>query len=237
MAARTASLYDGMLARVLLVPLKVGFALVLLLAGLLLTAWTVDWVCVEYVWPGRIEGLRELLAVELAARTDLATRQGGAAASVSAPADWLYALVFEWTGLHEMARHFAGEGGLSVPDSIVRSAWIGRHEMVETAMLGTQLLGLRAGILVRILPLVGVLYAVGASEGMLQRAIRRARIARESASLYHRAKIGQVVVLALGGVGVLVWPQPVAWSSCAAFSGVVVTLLAVGQLHYFKKHV
>lgn len=237
MASRTTSLYDGMLARVLLGPLKIGFALVLLPAGLLLTAWTVDWVCIEYVWPGRIEGLRELLSEEMEAGTNLATRQGGSAASVSAPADWLHALVFETTGLQEMGGRFAGAGALSIPDSVVRSAWIARHEMVETAMLSTQLLGLRTGILVDILPLVALLYAVGAAEGMRKRAIRRVRMARESASLYHRAKIGQVVVLALGGVGVLAWPKPVAWSSCADIAGVVVTLLAVGQLQYLKKHV
>ena len=55
-------------------------------------------------------------------------------------------------------------------------------------MICTQLLGLRAGILVRFLPLLALLYAVGAAEGLSQRAIRRAQAARESASLYHRAK-------------------------------------------------
>lgn len=237
MAARTASLFDGMLARVLLNPLKVGFALVLLVAGLLPIAWTVDWVCVEYVWPGRVEGLRELLAAEMAAGIELSTRQGGSAARVLAPADWLYSLVFERTGLHEMARRFAEAGRLSVSDSVVRSAWIARHEMIETAMLGTQLLGLRTGILIQTLPLVALLCVVGAAEGMRQRANRRARIARESASIYHRAKIGQVLVLVLGGVGGLVWPTPVAWASCAAISGVIVTLLAVGQLKYYKMHI
>lgn len=237
MASRTASLYDGMLARVLLAPMKVGFALVLVVAGLLLIAWTVDWLCVEYAWPGRVEGLRELLAAEMAAGTDLATRQGRSAASVSVPADWIYALVFEWTGLHEMARRFAGAGGLSIADSVVRSAWIAQREMIETAMLGTQLLALRASNLLWTLPLVALLYAVGAAEGIRQRANRRAQFARESASLYHRAKIGHLVVLLLGGAGVLVYPTQVAWPTCAVPAGVVVSLLAVGQLEYYKKHV
>ena len=53
MASRNTSFHDGALARVLLAPFKLGFALTLGLAGLLLVAWTVDWVFVAHVWPGR----------------------------------------------------------------------------------------------------------------------------------------------------------------------------------------
>jgi hypothetical protein len=104
-------------------------------------------------------------------------------------------------------------------------------------MIGTQLLGLRAGILVRFLPLLVLLYGVGVAEGLSQRSIRRAQAARESASLYHRAKYLQVVVLALGGAVVLVWPAPVSWGLCAGVGAVVVGLLAAGQWAYYKKHV
>jgi Domain of unknown function (DUF4400) len=120
---------------------------------------------------------------------------------------------------------------------MVRSTWIAGHEAIEVAMLGTQLLGLRAGILARFLRLLVLLYAVGAAEGLSQRAIRRAQAARESASLYHRAKYGQVVVLALGGAVVLVWPVPVAWGLCAGFGAVLVAVLAAGQWAFYKKHV
>jgi hypothetical protein len=237
MSSRNTSFHDGALVRVLLAPFKLGFALTLVLAGLLLVAWTVDWVFVAHVWPGRIEGLRDLLADEIAAGTALAGRQGAPAAAVTAPANWLYALIFEATGLHEMGQRFAQGGSLSIPDTVVRSTWIARHEAVEVAMLGTQLLGLRAGILARFLPLLALLYAVGAVDGLNQRAIRRAQAARESASLYHRAKYGQVVVLALGGAVVLVWPATVAWGLCGVVGAVVVGVLAAGQWAYYKKHV
>jgi hypothetical protein len=105
------------------------------------------------------------------------------------------------------------------------------------AMIGTQLLGLRAGILVRFLPLLALLYAVGVAEGLSQRAIRRAQAARESASLYHRAKYVQVVVLALGGSALLVWPAPVAGGLCAGVGAALVGVLAAGQWAYYKKHV
>jgi hypothetical protein len=170
MGSRNTSFHDGALARVLLAPFKLGFALTLGLAGLLLVAWTVDWLFVAHVWPGRVDGLRALLTEEL-------------------------------------------------------------------AMIGTQLLGVRAGILVRFLPLLALLYGVGAAEGLSQRAIRRAQAARESASLYHRAKYGQVVVLALGGSVLLVWPAPVAWGLCAGVGAVLVGALAAGQWAYYKKHV
>jgi len=237
MGSRNTSYRDGALARVLLAPFKLSSALTLGLAGLLLVAWTVDWVFVAYVWPGRIEGLRDLLANEIAAGTALATRQGASVAAVTDPANGLYALVFEATGLHEMGQRFAQVGSLSIPDTFVRSTWIARHELIEVAMLGTQLLGLRAGILARFLPLLALLYAVGAAEGFSQRAIRRAQAARESASLYHRAKYGQVVVLALGGAMMFVLPAPVAWGLCAAVGAVLVGMLAVGQWTYYKKHI
>lgn len=236
MGSRNASFHDGALARVLLAPFKLGFALTLGFAGLLLVAWTVDWVFVAQVWPGRVDGLRDLLARELAAGTALAGRQGASVAAVTAPANGLYALVFEATGLHEMGQRFAQGGSLSIPDTAVRSTWIARQEVIEVAMLGTQLLGLRAGILARFLPLLALLYAVGAAEGLSQRAIRRAQAARESASLYHRAKYGQVVVLALGGAAMLVWPAPVDWVLYAVVGAVVVGLLSAGQWAYYKKH-
>ena len=64
-----------------------------------------------------------------------------------------------------------------------------------------------------------------------------AQTARESASLYHRAKYGQVVVLALGGSALLVWPAPVAWGLCTGVGAVLVGVLAAGQGAYYKKHV
>jgi hypothetical protein len=237
MGSRNTSFHDGPLARVLLAPFKLGFALTLGLAGLLLVAWTVDWVFVAHVWPGRVEGLRDLLAREIAASTALAGRQGASVAAVTAPANGLYALVFEVTGLHEMGQRFGQGGSLSIPDTVVRSTWIARHEAIEVAMLGTQLLGLRAGILARFLPLLALLYLVGAAEGLSRRAIRRAQAARESASLYHRAKYGQVVVLALGGSALLIWPAPVAWGLCVFVGAVVIGVLAAGQWAYYKKHV
>jgi hypothetical protein len=156
MGSRNTGFHDGALARVLLAPFKLGFALTLGLSGLLLVAWTVDWVFVTHIWPGRVEGLRTVLAEELAAGTAMAARQGGSASAATAPANALYALVFEATGLHDMGQRFAEGSSLSIPDTVVRSTWVARQEAIEVAMIGTQLLGLRAGVLIRFLPLLAL---------------------------------------------------------------------------------
>lgn len=236
MASRSPSIYDGMLFRVLLFPFKLGLVLVLVFTGLLMVAWTVDWVCVAYVWPRRIDGLRQLLAAEMAAGMELAVRQGAPATSVLESANWLYGLVLETSGLHEMGQRFAESRGLSVPDTVVHEAWIARRETIELAMLSTRLLGLRAGILLRLMPLLVLFHGVGAAEGLSQRTTRRQEVARESASLYHRAKLGIFVMLALGAAAVLVWPYPVAWSLCASLGGLGLAVLSAENWKYNKRH-
>lgn len=232
-----ASFEDSAVVRVLLKPFKLAFAATLGLAGLLLVAWTVDWLHVEHVWPGRVEGLRALLTEELAAGAELAARQGTSAWPVSSSANGLYALVFKATGLHDMGQRFADGSSLSIPDTVLRRTWVARQEEIEVAMLGTQLVGLRAGILVRFLPLMAFLYAVGLTDGLSQRAVRRSQAARESAGLYHRAKYAQVVIVVSGVVGALVWPAPVVWGHCAAVFCVLIAMLAAGQWAFYKKHV
>ena len=232
-----ASFEDSAVVRVLLKPFKLAFAATLGVVGLLLMAWTLQWLHVEHVWPGRVEGLRALLTEELAAGAELAARQGTAAWPVSGSANGLYALVFKVTGLHDMGQRFADGSPLSIPDTVLRRTWVARQVEVEVAMLSTQLVGLRAGILIRFLPLLILLYAIGATDGVSQRAIRQAQAGRESASLYHRAKYAQIVVLATGVVGVLVWPAPVSWGLYFLSTAVAVGVLAAGQWAFYKKHV
>ena len=232
-----ASFEDSAVARVLLKPFKLAFAATLGVAGLLLVTWTVQWLHVEHVWSGRVEGLRTLLTKELAAGAELAARQCTSTWPVSSSANGLYALVFKATGLHDMGKRFADGSPLSIPDTVLRRTWVAGQEEIEVAMVGTQLVGLRAGNLVRFLPLFILLYAVGAAEGLSQRAIRQAQAGRESASLYHRAKYAQVVVAATGVVAALVWPAPVSWELCSLSTAVAVGVLAAGQWAFYKKHV
>jgi len=204
------------MAAVLLGPLKLAFSLGLGLVLILLVGWTIDWVYVSRVWPDNVDRLRSLLATDLGHGIALAARQSRAAGEITGPANLLYAVVFEATGIHDMGLRFAEPSALSIPDTVVRRAYLAHREAIETAMLGTQLLGVRFAIFMRFLPLLLVLYMVGTADGLTERAIRRSCGGRESASLYHRAKYLQMSVLWLGGVALLVWAGPVAWEQCQA---------------------
>jgi len=124
-------------------------------------------------------------------------------------------VVFDATGIHDKGLHFADGAALSIPDTVVHRSYLANREAIGTAMVGTQLLGVRFAALIRFLPLLLLLYSVGTVDGLTERAIRRSCGGRESASLYHRAKYLQMAVLGLGAVVLLVWPGPVAWALCA----------------------
>ena len=135
-----------------------------------------------------------------------------------------------------MGLRFANEAALSIPDTVVRRSYLSNREAIEVAMVGTQLLGVRAAILARFAPLLLLVYVVGASDGFTRRAIRWACGGRESASLYHRAKYLQLTVLGLGGVALLIWPGQVLWEVCVPLGVALTGGLASVQWVYYKKH-
>jgi len=235
-ASKNTSFHDGALAGVLLSPLKLAFSVGLGLVAILLVAWSIDWVCVSRVWPDGVDRLHSLLAADLGHGIALAARQGRGAGEITGPANLLYGLVFEVTGIHDMGLRFAEPSALSIPDTVVRRSYLANREAIETAMVGTQLLGVRFAAFMRFLPLLLLLYAVGAADGLTERAIRRSCGGRESASLYHRAKYLQMVALGLGGVALLVWPGPVAWELCAGLIVILTAWLARQQWAFYKKH-
>ncbi len=177
-----------------------------------------------------------MLAQELHVGTSFALQQGIRQPWITAPANALYGLLFESTGIHEMGVRFAQDTALSIPDTVARGTYLARYQMVEVAMLGTQLLGVRLAVLALFAPLLLAFYAVGVAEGLSQRAIRRTRGERESASLYHRAKYMQVAILGLGISLMLVWPTPLDWGMCAGLGTAGVAILAAMQWAYYKKH-
>ncbi len=143
--------------------------------------------------------------------------------------------MFEATGIHDMGLRFADASALSIPDTVVRRSYLAHREAIEAAMVGTQLLGVRFATFLSFVPLL-LVYAVGALDGLTERAIRRSCGGRESASLYHRAQYLQMVALGLGGVALLVWPGPVAWELCAGLIVILAGGLARVQWAFYKKH-
>ncbi len=237
MASSNSEVLNGVIARILLAPLRLALGLGLGLAGVLLLAWIVGLVWVANVWPDRVAGMQSLLVKELATGSAIVIRQGGDPATLTVAANSLYWLLFESTDIIAMARGFNVREPASIPDTVVREAWVARHEAIETIMLGTQLLGLRASILTRFFPLLVLSQVVGMAEGLSHRAVRRSRAARESANLYHRAKYGQAALYLLGGVGLLLWPAPLPWTQCAGCLAALAAAMAAGQWSFYKKHI
>jgi len=235
-ASRNASFHEGGFAGALLTPLKLVFALTMAFIGILVVAWIVDWIFVFKIWPEGIDRLRSILATDLARARELAAWQGGAPGVVTGTANFLYALVFRVTGIHDMGMRFAEGAALSIPDTIVRNTYLANIEAIEVAMIGTQLLGVRLATLVLIAPLLFLIYLVAGVDGLTQRAIRRATGGRESASIYHRAKHLQVVLMATGLLICLFWPASVdvRWIGLSLAS--ILAILTRLQWGYYKKH-
>jgi integrating conjugative element membrane protein (TIGR03747 family) len=236
LASRNASFHEGVVAGALLAPLKIGFVLLLGLVGIVVVAWIVDWGFVFKVWPEGVGRLKGILAADLARGIELAEWQNGVSKAVTGTANFLYGLVFGVTGIHDMGLRFAAGVALSIPDTIVRNSYLANIEAIEVAMIGTQLLGVRLVTLGMMAPLVVLVYLVAAADGLTQRAIRRACGGRESASLYHRAKHLQVMLLAMGGVLVLIQPVSIDPRLVGVPVAFLVGILARLQWACYKKH-
>ena len=236
MASKNATFHEGVASGALLAPLKFAFSLSLALIGILLVAWTVDWILVFNVWPDGVERLSSILAADMGRGIDLAARQGALPDAVTATANFLHGVIFRATGIHDMGLRFADEAALSIPDTIVRNSYIANRDAIEVAMIGTQLLGVRLAILSLLMPLFVLIYVIAAADGLTQRAIRRVCGGRESASLYHRAKHLQVAAAAMAILVLLIWPSPVDWLLVAMPFAITVGVFARMQWSYYKKH-
>ena len=236
MPSRNASFHEGVFPGALLAPLKLGFVLLLGLVGILVVAWIVDWTFVFKVWPEGVGRLKGILAADLARGIELAEWQGGMPKAVTGAANFVYGLVFGVTGIHDMGLRFAQGAALSIPDTIVRNSYLANMEAIEVAMIGTQLLGVRLATLAMMAPLLILVYLVAAADGLTQRAIRRASGGRESASLYHRAKHWQIMLLVMGGVLVLIQPVSIDPRPVGMLVALVTGLLARLQWACYKKH-
>lgn len=235
MASRNASFREDVFVAALMRPLRLAIWSGGIFVGLLVAAWVVDALFVFHVWPDGIGHLRQVLVQDVEDLGVLAARQGWPDGFASRMANAVYRMVFEWTGTHGMGVRFAEGTALSVPDTVAQGFYIRHANAIEVVMVGTQLFGVRVVSVVIAIPLLLLMYAVGAIHGVLDRCIRTAGGGRESASLYHRAKHGQVVLLAMAMLTTFVAP----WVTDVRIGLVVLcTMTAVGawlQWRFYKK--
>jgi integrating conjugative element membrane protein (TIGR03747 family) len=234
-ASRNASFREDVFVAALLRPLRLMLWAGGIAVGLLIGACLVDAYFVFHVWAEGIEHLRQLLVHDVERLSVLAARQGWPEGFVTRSANVLYRLVFEASGMHEMGVRFSQGQGLSILDSVVRGFYLRHAEGIEVAMVAVQLFGARLALLAMASPLLLLMYAVGAVQGIVYRRIRTACGGRESASLYHRAKHGLVVTLAVATLLVLMLPVTVdPRTGLVVFAGLV-ALGATVQWRFYKK--
>jgi hypothetical protein len=236
MTSRNASFRDALIPRLFFAPLRWLFCAVLLFLGLLLAAWIIDCVLVFWVWPEGIARLESILAQDYRLAMEWAALQHGRPEFVPRVANLVYGGIFERTGLHGIGVEFAGGCALSIPDSILRRAYVSRYETIKVAMIGTRLLGVRVAFSLMFMPRVLLLYALGLADDLVQRAIRRSSGGRESSSLYHRATYASYACIVAFVLVVVLAPHLPGLHILMPLSALVLMVAARLQWIYYKKH-
>ena len=220
----------------MLAPLKWFCISVMILLGLVLTAWIIDWIFVFKVWPDGVAQLQRILEQDIARTYEIECWCGDLPKLAHGVANTFYDLLFRLSGIHEMGLRFAEGAALSVPDTIVRNAYVANFEGIQVAMLGTQIIGVRLATLVVVLPLIALVYAVALADGLVQRAIRRVSGGRESSNIYHRAKYLQFVLVVTSMAIFLLWPSSIdLLVNCSILLSISAVLVRLQWL-YYKKH-
>lgn len=101
---------------------------------------------------------------------------------------------------------------------------------------GTYIFAVRTAMYLAALSLLGALIALAAVEGLVVRAQRKATAGRESASLYHRAKLGFSFVGILGYIACVLVPSMADPVVVLVPVAMVMALLLRLQAAYYKKY-
>jgi integrating conjugative element membrane protein (TIGR03747 family) len=234
--SRNASFHDQGIAGVLLAPLKWSCISVMILLGLIVAAWIIDWIFVFRVWPEGLARLQRILDQDIARTYEIECWYGDLPSLARGAANIFYDLLFQRSGIHDMGVRFAEGAALSVPDTIVRNAYVANFEAIRVAMLGTQLIGVRLATLIVLLPLIALVYAVAMADGLVQRAIRRVSGGRESSNIYHRAKYLQFVLVVTSMAIFLLWPSSIDLPAMSSLVLAIAAALVRVQWSYYKKH-
>jgi integrating conjugative element membrane protein (TIGR03747 family) len=138
----------------------------------------------------------------------------------------------------------AGDGGAASPTSsefdagaqFVADQLAAGSEALGLLATGTQIFAVRTALYLASLPLLTLLAGVAVADGFVARARRKACAGRESASLYHRAKLAVSFVAILGYVACVGVPSMVEPSRLLLPIVLLVTLAVRLQADYYKKY-
>ena len=167
MASGNASFHEGVVVSAFKAPLTWIMTVTLVALALLMLVWVVNWIFVFRVWPDGVAQLQRILTADFERTVDLARLQGVPLQLVSGTSDIMYGLVFRTTGVHDMALRFSDADALSIPDTIVRRAYLANYEAIRVAILSTQLVGVRLAMLLLAVPALALVYLVAAADGSI----------------------------------------------------------------------
>jgi integrating conjugative element membrane protein (TIGR03747 family) len=234
--SRNATFYESGVSGALLAPLRWVFYVLMMLLALIFAAWVVDWVFVFRVWPNDLARLQAILSEDLARTARLGNEYYDVTQFAMRTANVLYEGIFGITGIHDMGSRFADASALSIPDTIMRNTYVSNYQAIQVAMIGTQLFGVRLAVLLAVSPLLVLSYAAAMTDGLVQRAIRRAGGGNESANIYHRAKYFLVALMASISTLCLLLPVSIDLHWILLPGATLLVLLARYQWTYYKKH-
>jgi len=160
----------------------------------------VDIFCVFVLWPPN--GARHLESVfqQEVALLELQPSQVAFLADVTQA---LYDYAFVSTGIDGTLRQSSADTPETAHD-FANDLW----PVLETAMIGLKLFGLRMGVLILTLPFLALITAVAMADGFVGWYLRRTGGERESGFIYHRAKRGLAWSFLLLWVVYLIPPVP-----------------------------
>lgn len=122
--------------------------------------------------------------------------------------------------------------------SVHRTIWAAYRQDLIVIAYGTVLFGVKAAIVLFVIPLFLILMIAAGIDGLVQRAIRRACGGHESDTLYHRAKLFGTKLLPPFAI-VIFFCSPVTFDAAWLFvpcAFVSATLLRI-QATYYKKYI
>jgi integrating conjugative element membrane protein (TIGR03747 family) len=109
-------------------------------------------------------------------------------------------------------------------------------DKIKLWVTASYIFGARIAMFLSILPLLALLYMFGVIDGISRRAIRRSNAERESASIYHRAKLGQIWLGAVSLTAYLALPISVNPAMLLPPLAVTLAYLVRTQIATYKKY-